>query len=64
MILNNIHTGIGLTFYLFIKKPKIKKTNKLKIMRWNEKKININKFDIIENNYLQLILGFKKIFNL
>ena len=36
MILNNIHTGIGLTFYLFIKKPKIK-TNKLKIMRWNEK---------------------------
>ena len=33
-------------------------------MRWNEKKININKFDIIENNYLQLILGFKKIFNL
>ena len=24
------------------------------------KKININKFDIIENNYLQLILGFKK----
>ena len=38
MILNNIHTGIGLTFYLFIKKPKNKKTNKLKIMRGMKKK--------------------------
>ena len=53
-----------LNFLFIYKKTKNKKTNKLKIMRWNEKKININKFDIIENNYLQLISGFKKIFNL